>query len=102
MGDYGLHVVTLWLALVGLGAYTAKQKGRPIGEGVLLGLFFGPVGAIVEALLPDARDPVGVDLVHSLKRTAWKCNCGGRIVAPRSMQGQQIRCPHCNILAVVP
>lgn len=102
MGDYGLYVTALWIAFPALGFYVAKQKGRSIVEGIILGVLFGPLGVLVEALLPDARDPVGIDLAHGMNRTAWKCNCGGRIVAPRSMRGQQVRCPHCNILAVVP
>lgn len=39
----------------GLGAYVADQKGRPRGEGALLGALFGPVGCLCEGLLPAAR-----------------------------------------------
>lgn len=33
--------------------YVAWQKGRPLVEGFFLGTTLGPVGALVEALLPD-------------------------------------------------
>lgn len=35
-----------------LGLYVATQKNRPITEGFILGLAFGPLGVIVEACLP--------------------------------------------------
>jgi hypothetical protein len=49
-------VLTIALALAvvfaGLGAWIADQKGRSGGEGFALGLLFGPLGVLVEALLP--------------------------------------------------
>lgn len=39
----------------GLGAWIAVQKNRPSGEGILLGALFGPLGAIIETLLPAGQ-----------------------------------------------
>jgi hypothetical protein len=36
-----------------LGGWIAKQKNRDPGEGFVLGCLFGPLGAIIEALLPS-------------------------------------------------
>lgn len=35
-----------------VGSWIAAQKNRPGGEGFALGFFFGPLGLIIEALLP--------------------------------------------------
>jgi hypothetical protein len=35
-----------------LGYYIAAQKGRPETEGLVLGLVFGPLGCLIEAILP--------------------------------------------------
>jgi hypothetical protein len=56
MGEMGgLLVIGLALlaAFGGLGAWIAAQKRRAAAEGALLGALFGPVGVLVEALLPD-------------------------------------------------
>jgi hypothetical protein len=45
-----------WIAFVGLGAYVASQKRRSLTEVVILGLLFGPIGAIVEGLLPSVSE----------------------------------------------
>jgi hypothetical protein len=43
----------VWVVLFGwLGAWVATQCGRNAGEGFKLGIVFGPLGAIIEALLP--------------------------------------------------
>lgn len=42
-------------AFGGLGAFVAGAKGRSVGEGFLLGSLFGPIGALIEALLPTVR-----------------------------------------------
>lgn len=54
----------LFLAFVGfmvgmsyLGAWVAKQKGRPRYEGFILGGLMGPFGVIVEGLLPVIGHP---------------------------------------------
>jgi uncharacterized membrane protein YeaQ/YmgE (transglycosylase-associated protein family) len=53
------------------GAWVAAQRGRGGGEGLILGFLFGPLGVLVEALLPQgaprpaaangAAIPTGVD-----------------------------------------
>jgi hypothetical protein len=45
-----------WVAFVGLGAYVASQKRRSLTEGLILGLLFGPIGAIVEGLFAAGLD----------------------------------------------
>jgi hypothetical protein len=45
------HVV-LWIVSACLGAWIASQKGRSGVEGLILGFLFGPMGVIVEAVLP--------------------------------------------------
>jgi hypothetical protein len=41
--------------LLMLGAYIAGQKGRPATEGMFLALLLGPLGLIIEGLLPTHR-----------------------------------------------
>ncbi len=50
-------VVAVSMSLFGL--WIASQKGRAPTEGLVLGLFFGPLGVLVEALLP-ARETGGL------------------------------------------
>jgi hypothetical protein len=40
-----------------LGGYVASQKNRSICEGLVLGLFFGPLGVIAEGLMPNLVPP---------------------------------------------
>jgi hypothetical protein len=47
-----LFILCFVLAMPMLGGYVAEQKRRPWGEGVILGLLFGPLGVIVAGLLP--------------------------------------------------
>jgi hypothetical protein len=47
----GLIVYILVCACAG--SYVAAQKGRPLFEGLIFGLLFGPIGLVVEACLPD-------------------------------------------------
>ena len=53
--DTGL-LIGLWLIcemiMGGFGVWIANQKGRKELEGFILGFFFGPLGIIVEAVLP--------------------------------------------------
>jgi hypothetical protein len=52
-------VLVLAVAFGGLGAWIASQKGRAGGEGLALGLLFGPLGVLVEALLPTVAAGTG-------------------------------------------
>ena len=42
----------LWGIFGILGSWIASQKGRSSGEGFVLGFLFGPIGALIEAVLP--------------------------------------------------
>ena len=58
-------LVLLWIVGIaigaGVGAWIAGQKQREAWEGALLGLFLGPIGWIIEALLPGGPElPPGV------------------------------------------
>lgn len=68
----------MWLLILlsalifgGLGLYIAGEKGRSGAEGFALGCLFGPVGAIIEALLPTLKRiqttrSQGVDRIREL------------------------------------
>jgi hypothetical protein len=43
----------------GLGWWIATQRNREPVEGLLLGAFFGPLGVLIEALLPNPRRSAG-------------------------------------------
>jgi hypothetical protein len=51
-GSILVVLAIVWCITGGLGAWVATQKYRDVGEGFILGLLFGPLGVIVEALLP--------------------------------------------------
>ena len=50
-------VVVVALAFAALGTWIASQKNRDGGEGFILGLLFGPIGVIIEAVLPTVAQP---------------------------------------------
>jgi hypothetical protein len=43
----------IWLSFAGYGLWIASIKRRHPAEGILLGLFFGPIGCVVEACLQE-------------------------------------------------
>lgn len=51
-------VLFLWFIFGILGAWISSQKGRSGGEGFALGCLFGPIGALIAALLPGLPQPV--------------------------------------------
>lgn len=51
-------LIVVWIAMGCLAAWIAAQKKRAPVEGFLLGLVFGPLGVIVEALLPSQHVPI--------------------------------------------
>jgi hypothetical protein len=51
--------IVVWASYAGLGARIASQKDREPIEGLLLGLLCGPIGALVEALLPQGSSRRG-------------------------------------------
>lgn len=58
MGDpaVALTVLALYCAIFGsAGRHIAVEKGRSMAEGFWFGVFFGPWGLLIVALLPDKR-----------------------------------------------
>ena len=80
--EVGVIILFLLLLFALLGAWVAGIKGRGGTEGCLLGALFGPLGVIIEALLPavvkpdprmkPARDEVtafnALPLIHDVAR----------------------------------
>ena len=56
MWEWLFVLILAWVLLGGLAAWIAGQKNRPRMEGFLLGSLFGPLGVLVEALLPSLRE----------------------------------------------
>jgi hypothetical protein len=54
-----VFVGILAVAMGGLGAWIASQKQRDPSEGFILGLLFGPLGCLIEALLPSRNRGFG-------------------------------------------
>jgi|GEM_PF-5121152 len=52
-----ISVLAVMMAM--LGAWIAAQKRRDTSEGVILGLLFGPLGVLIEALLPNGATQSG-------------------------------------------
>jgi hypothetical protein len=52
----GLALIS-WLVFGVFGVWVACEKGRNELEGLFLGLFFGPFGVLIEALLPTVQRP---------------------------------------------
>lgn len=74
-------VLTAWLAsaaIFGLfGAWIATQRDRPGGEGFILGAIFGPLGVIVEVLLPQGvKRPPAAPLPRAPTRAAKPTRVG--------------------------
>ena len=46
-------LLLVWGLLGGVGSWIATQKGRSGAEGFVLGVLLGPIGWIIEALLPQ-------------------------------------------------
>ncbi len=51
-------LIVIWIAMGFLAAWIAAQKKRGPAEGFILGFVFGPLGVIVEALLPSQQAPI--------------------------------------------
>src|SRR5262245_53900736 len=56
-------LAVVWAISGGFGLYVASSKNRSPTEGFLFGFFLGPLGVLVEALLPDgeASAPASTD-----------------------------------------
>lgn len=56
-----------WMLFVGFGWWIALQKNRRGTEGAILGLLFGPLGCLVEALLPNQTPELTIDHADQLR-----------------------------------
>ncbi len=71
---WGVLLALLWIIFVGVSAAAAEAKGRGMAEGLLLGLFLGPIGMAIEALLPGNLDEQGH--VHACPFCAARVRAG--------------------------
>jgi hypothetical protein len=62
LGTWIFVVGILMFVLGALGLWTAMQKGRSTTEGFVLGLIFGPLGVILEGLLPTLEPSENVSV----------------------------------------
>lgn len=53
--EWTIGIAAFWIYWSALGYWIALQKRREPFEGLVLGLLFGPLGAIIEALLPNGE-----------------------------------------------
>jgi len=58
-------LLLFWLMMGALASWIASQKGRSGVEGFVLGVLFGPLGVIVEAVLPSPISLPPAPRVHS-------------------------------------
>jgi hypothetical protein len=52
-------LITVAVIMAGFGGWVASQKNRPFPEGLILGFLFGPLGVLVEALMPNLSKKEG-------------------------------------------
>jgi hypothetical protein len=67
----GLVALVVGLVFAVLGRYVATQKHREPNEGAMLGFLFGPLGVLIEALLPS-REPPKPKAKRRLSRSGWQ------------------------------
>src|SRR3974377_1465552 len=66
-----LIAIGVWcLVFGGLGGWIADQKSRDAGEGACLGFVFGPLGVLIEGLLPQGQ-PKPMQLATEEQRVEW-------------------------------
>jgi hypothetical protein len=64
-------LVSVWLAFGVAGYYVAGQKRRSTAEGFWMGVLFGPLGVLIEALLPTITPEKPVRKSRPVDRKAW-------------------------------
>ncbi len=103
--DWLIFLVVSAAVFGGFGAWIAAQKRRGIFEGFVLGLLFGPLGVLVEAMLP-----MGIGQLSSLETDCIvqpKIDEGGVIAEEEAVAipclacgeeipGAKTRCPACG------
>jgi hypothetical protein len=73
------------------GCAIAKDKGRETAGG-LLGLFLGPVGCIIAALLPDKKTRICLHCKNQNSFNTKFCSSCGASLADKPM----VECPYCQ------
>lgn len=92
MDDSDSTLIYFFAVLIGLlisgviGSWIARQRGRKPGEGFCLGFFLGPIGLIVEGLLPQIGK-----LMPGDDRPRRKCPFCAELVLPEA-----VICKHCG------
>ena len=85
--EYVLVFGVTWAAFAGLGAFIASAKSRPVREGLLIGLLFGPLGCLIEALLPTGVAAGGASSARTAKGSAIDDPMLVEAIAGRYRQG---------------
>lgn len=86
-----------WLACAGLGGYVSAQKGRNPGEGVVLGLLFGPLGVVVALLLPTVATLYPRLRAEEHGQLLFECPaCGLEAQTDREYGGRLLNCAGCG------
>ena len=70
------------LVFVGVSAAAADARGRRVVEGVLLGLLLGPIGMLIESLLPAAAKPGGAAPLDAPQETLDAASSTDRPLSP--------------------
>jgi hypothetical protein len=96
---HGVVGIVSWIVFALLGGYIAAHKGYSPRWGVVAGIFLGPIGVIIVAVLPrtaDARETAALDyqiradLSHS-RQTRLCPQCG------RENSVLTRICPQCDL-----
>ena len=85
--EYVLLFAVMWAPFSGLGAFIASAKSRPVREGLLIGLLFGPLGCLIEALLPTGVATRGASPARPEKGSAIDDPMLVEAIAGRYRQG---------------
>jgi hypothetical protein len=84
LGPIVITALVVEIVMGSFGAWVAIQKRREPSEGFVLGLLFGPLGVLVEAMLPVGErqtvqpSPAVTSSSGRVVAFAWECTCGGK------------------------